>query len=104
MAITFIKPTIVPRSQSSNYTEVIIEVALDNNYPAGGYEILANMVGLKRIYGVQLLGFKGVASMITILQWSYSTGKLVAMTDANTEETGGADLSLCTARLLVIGV
>jgi len=82
-----------------------------SDYPSGGYAITPANVGLRLISAILVIGATlaagGALTTVSIGVWNYGTGKLQFFKSNTasdmTEESGSADLSALTFKLLVLG-
>ena len=56
----------------------IYDILLDTSYPTGGYAISPSKIGLKTIWGFNILGINAAGSGIVNVAWDYVNGKLMA--------------------------
>lgn len=111
MALTF---TVVrgTESEQGRVRERIYDVLLDNSYPAGGWPISPDDVGLLAIVGIEPIGgslSNGAAqTTLTVLAWDTATSKLQAFESgaanaALAEKNEATGLNTTVARLRAIG-
>jgi hypothetical protein len=89
----------------------LITLTGDNSYPAGGYAISAQQVGLRSIVGVDPVGVNTAGIGIAFV-WNTTTGKLqfIYPTQTGTSQNVGGDapagtnMTGITATFLVIGL
>jgi hypothetical protein len=56
----------------------VCNILLDNSYPTGGYAISPSKIGLKTIWGFNILGVNAAGSGIVSVVWDYVNNKLMA--------------------------
>ena len=107
MALSITKPPFQTRRSSDGLVEVILDIKLDNSYPANGYPIAPNKIGIKTVFGATVIGYKGATSLVSAMMWSHSTNKLMAqrvVAGQFAEAAAGADLSAITVRVKFMGI
>lgn len=103
-------PTIVRRGAAGDLFERIVDVALDNSYPAGGYALTPQQLGFGLNGSIVLVD--GIASKTGGWEaaWDYTNGKLQvfdssgAVNAAMHEVAAATNLTGVVVRLLVKGI
>lgn len=91
MALTY-TPVKGTESEQGRVRERIYDVLLDNSYPAGGWPVSPDDVGLLTIVGLEAIGSaasNGAAqTTLTVFAWDFATNKIQAF------ESGAANAPL----------
>jgi len=107
MALT-ITPVPGTRNSDGRYFSQIVDIALDNSYPTGGYAISPRDVGLGlTIFGMQIIGGNSAANGRKAM-WDTGNNKLMLAQDAGAagamaQVPNATDVSTLTFRVKVTG-